>query len=83
MKHVKAACIFQTLVFSQKEEYNYSQEEALNYNKEEVQKYKASLDKVHARYKIMEESQLNDGSIILKIRKQYNDTCDVNEYFDL
>lgn len=83
MKHVQAACIFQTLIFSQKDEFNYSQEEALNYNKAEVRKYKESLDKVHARYKVVEETKLNDGSIMLKIRKQYNDTTDVSEYFNL
>lgn len=83
MKHVQAACIFQTLVFSQKDDLNYTKEEALEYNQNELNKYKESLDKAKARYKIVEESKQDDGSILIKIRKQYNDTIDVNEYFNL
>jgi len=83
MKRVVAGSIFQTLIFSQKEELGLSYDESLKLNKEELQKYKTSLDNTKTRYKITSEEVLPNGSISLKIRKQYNDTAEINEYFDL
>lgn len=81
MKRVKAACIFQTLIFSQKPEAGCSKELARKLNRTEVDTYKASLDRSHTRYQITQEQELEDGSVLLRIRKQYNDTADVSEYF--
>lgn len=54
MKRVKAACIFQTLIFAQKPEMGYSKERALQINKEEVKHYKATFDRAKTRYQIID-----------------------------
>lgn len=81
MKRVKAACIYQTLCFLQKEDYGLTPEQALKYNREEVAKYKADMDKNKTRYQILEKTENKDGSITIKVRKQYNATTPVDEYF--
>ncbi len=82
MKRVKSACILQTLVFSQKPEMGYSKERALKINHEEIEHYKSTLERSHTRYQITDESEREDGSIIVRVRKQYNDKADVSEYFN-
>ena len=82
MKRVQAACILQTLVFQQKDDTYLSKEKKTALNKEEVEKYKATLEKHKTRYMIDEETQQEDGSILVKVRKQYNDNTDVAEYFE-
>jgi len=81
MKRVKAACILQTLVFSQKPEMGYSKERALTINREEIEHYKKTLEKARTRYQIVDEAEQDDGSIIVHVRKAYNDKADVEEYF--
>lgn len=81
MKRVQAACIFQTLVFSQKPELGYNAEQSLKLNREEVEHYKRMLDKAKTRYQIIDESEQEDGAILIHVRKHYNDKIDVNEYF--
>lgn len=49
--------------------------------KEEIVKYKASLEKSKTQYKIIEETAQDDGSVIIKIRKQYN-YSPVGSYLD-
>lgn len=82
MKRVQAACILQTLVFQQKDDTCFSKEKKTALNKEEVEKYKASLEKHKTRYQIVEETEQEDGSILIRVRKQYNDKTDVAEYFN-
>ena len=82
MKRVKAACILQTLVFAQKPEMGYSKEHALQINKEEIEHYKATLERAKARYQIIDTVEQEDGSIVVHVRKQYNDKADVSEYFE-
>ena len=82
MKRVKAACIFQTLIFSQKEDLGFSRERLLEMNRDEVRRYKASLERTRTRYQVTEETELEDGSVLVKVRKQYNEKADVSEYFD-
>lgn len=82
MKRVKAACILQTLVFQQKDDSGLSVDKKLELNKSEVKKYIASLEKNRTRYKIVEENEESDGSVVVRIRKQYNDKAEVAEYFD-
>ena len=48
---------------------------------EEIKKYKESLDKNKTKYKIVEETEQPDGSVIMKIIKQYN-TAPVGSYLD-
>lgn len=82
MKRVKAACILQTLVFAQKPEMGYSKERALKINQEEIEHYKATLERTKTRYQIVDTSEQEDGSIVVRVRKQYNDKVDVSEYFE-
>ena len=81
MKRVKAACIFQTLVFQQKEDCGLSRDAVLSLNREEVQRYKHSLERTRTRYQITGEEEQADGSILVHVRKQYNEKADVIEYF--
>lgn len=79
MKRVKAACICQTLHFMLKEDVGH--EYAVSLVKQEVENYKKSLERSGSRYKILDETVEDDGSIIIKIKKQYN-TSPVGEYLD-
>ena len=81
MKRVKAACILQTLVFSQKDDAGFTREQALQMNREEVNRYKDSLKRTNTRYQILDETEQEDGSVLIHVRKQYNDRADVSEYF--
>lgn len=81
MKRIKAACICQTLIFSQKPDFNYDRSQALTLNREELQRYKFILDRSKTRYQIVDEAEQDDGSIVVRVRKQYNDKADVSEYF--
>ena len=81
MKRVKSACILQTLVFAQKPEMGYSKDRALKINHEELEHYKATLERSKTRYQIDETVEQEDGSLIVRVRKQYNDKADVSEYF--
>lgn len=81
MKRVKSACILQTLVFLQKEDCGMSQKSILEANRREFEHYKQTMDCTHTRYQIVRVDEQEDGSIIVRIRKQYNDKADVSEYF--
>lgn len=82
MKRVKAACILQTLVFAQKKEMGYSKERALKINHEEIEHYKSMLERARTRYQIVDEIEQEDGSIVVHVKKQYNNKADVSEYFN-
>lgn len=82
MKRVKAACILQTLVFAQKEDCGLSRERQLLLNREEAANYKQALEAKHTRHQIVDECEQTDGSVLIRIKKQYNDKTDVSEYFD-
>ena len=77
MKRVKAACICQTLHFMLKDDLGHDY--AVKLVKEEVEKYKASLDKSRTKYRIVREETQSDGSVMIKIIKQYN-TSPVGDY---
>ena len=79
MKRVKAACICQTLHFMLKDDLGHDY--AVKLVKEEVEKYKASLDNNRTKYKIVSEETQSDGSVMIKIIKQYN-TSPVGDYLD-
>ena len=82
MKRVKAACILQTLVFAQKDDCGLTREQQLKVNHDEVSRYKATMDRSRTRYQITEETEQSDGSVLIRVRKQYNDKADVSEYFN-
>ena len=79
MKRVKAACICQTLHFMLKDDLGHDY--AVKLVKEEVEKYKSSLGKNWTKYKIGSEETQPDGSVMIKIIKQYN-TSPVGDYLD-
>lgn len=81
MKRIKAGCILQTLVFSQKAEAMLSPEEALGLNRAEAENYRARLKRDGVRHQITGVTEEPDGSIILRVRKQLNAKADVAEYF--
>ena len=81
MKRVKAACVLQTLVFLQKDDAYLSRETVLETNRREVERYIQGLERTHTRYQIVSKEEQDDGSIIVRVRKQYNDKADVSEYF--
>lgn len=81
MKRIKSACIFQTLVFEQKDDLGLSREQLLKISHEEVAHYKTGMDKNGTRYQIVEEAEQPNGSVLVRVRKQYNDKADVSEYF--
>ena len=81
MKRVKAACILQTLVFMQKEDCGLSHDAVLSLNRTEVSRYKKTLEHTRTRHQIVSEEEQSDGSILVRVRKQYNDKADVSEYF--
>ncbi len=81
MKRVKAACIQQTLVFLQKEDSGLTRDQVLRLNRQEVERYKQSMERTHTRYQVVSQEELENGSIQLRVRKQYNDKADVAEYF--
>ena len=82
MKRVKAACILQTLIFAQKPETGYTRDRALQINKDEVEHYKATLERSKTIYQIVDAVEQKDGSVVVHVRKQYNDKADVSEYFE-
>lgn len=79
MKRVKAACICQTLHFLLKEDIPRQQAEMLV--KREFDEYKKGLERNRTQYKIVDEQQQPDGSIIIKVIKQYN-ASPVGSYLD-
>ena len=81
MKRIQAACIYQTLLFSQKPDTGYTREQALDINRREVEHYKHQLERAKTRYQITDQKEQEDGSILIRVRKQYNTKADVEEYF--
>ena len=39
------------------------------------------MEKTHTRYQIINQEEQEDGSLVVRVRKQYNDKADVSEYF--
>ena len=81
MKRVKAACILQTLVFMQKENCGLGRAAILAANRREFEQYRQTLERTRTRYQIDSCEEQTDGSIVVRVRKQYNDRADVAEYF--
>lgn len=70
MKRIKAACICQTLHFMLKEDVSHDY--AVSLVNEELAHYKKKLEQNKTQYKILEEIRQKDGSVVIKIIKQYN-----------
>lgn len=70
MKRIKAACLLQTVHFLLKEDM--PRDVAVTAVKNEIAQYKAQMERNNTKYQIVEEVTQPDGSVIIKIRKQYN-----------
>lgn len=79
MKRVKAACICQTLHFMLKEDAQH--EWAAKQVEQEIELYIKTLERNRTQYKIVEQNVQSDGSVIMKIIKQYN-ASPVGDYLD-
>ena len=79
MKRIKSACLELTIQFLLKD--NIGHAAAIQAVKEEVAHYKSLLDRNHTKYKILQEKDQADGSVIIKMKKQYNN-YDYGDYFD-
>ena len=79
MKRVKAACICQTLHFVLKEDVAHDW--AVKQVEQDVEQYKKTLERNRTQYKIVEQTTQPDGSIMLKVIKQYN-YSPVGDYLD-
>lgn len=79
MKRVKAACICQTLHFLLKEDVGHDY--AVNLVKQEAENYQKDLIRKGIRFKIVEQQEQPDGSITIKVIKQYN-SCPVGDYLE-
>ncbi len=79
MKRVKEACICQALHFMLKEDVPHSY--AVRAVEEEVKRYKAHLDATRTKYKILGEEKQPDGSVVIRIIKEYG-TSPVGSYLD-
>ena len=77
MKRVKAACLLQTIHFQLKD--GLERESAVKAVQDEFAQYKEKMERNGTAYVIDEETVQPDGSIIIRIRKQYN-TVHVGEY---
>ena len=71
----------QTLVFMQKEDCGLSKNSIIETNRREFEHYKQTMEKTHTRYQIISQEEQEDGSLVVRVRKQYNDKVDVSEYF--
>lgn len=79
MKRIKAACICQTLRFQLKE--GVEPREAAALARKEAERYKAGLERSSTRFRLLEETVQPDGSILIKLIKQYNHSP-VGDYLD-
>lgn len=79
MKRIRAACLCQTLHFFQREDAD--RDHAAKAVQEEVNNYKHHLERNCIPYKITSETVQPDGSILLKIIKQYNNSP-VGDYLE-
>lgn len=79
MKRIQFACLEQCIHFMLKEDV--PNENAVRAVEEEYALYKAQMERNHTKYQIVEEKRLEDGSILIRIKKQYNQ-YDCGDYMD-
>lgn len=72
MKRIQKAYLTQTVIFS-----NHNGETTAYARKlieEEYKKYIKKLDVSRTKYQLLSEHKNNDGSIVIEIKKQYNNS---------
>lgn len=79
MKRIQAACLLQTVRFQSKDEVP----SALSRQqiRQEYETYQAAMTRNGTKFKILEETVQDDGTIIVKLKKQ-NNTQPIGDYFD-
>ena len=75
MKRIISACLEQTIHFQLKDGIERSI--AARNAKEDYENYKKQMERSNVKYVIVDEKEQSDGSIIIKIKIQYNSyKCD-------
>ena len=70
MKRIRAACLEQTIHFLLKD--GVTSEFGKQQVRKEFEAYKAQLERNRTPYKIVEEAEQPDGSLMIKIKRQNN-----------
>ena len=70
MKRIKAECLEQTLHFLLKD--GLPPETARQQVRQEYESYRAQMDRRGTLYKILEEKEQPDGSLMIKLKRQNN-----------
>jgi len=79
MKRVKAACITQTVHFTNKDENTrYSKKKV----QEEIKRYKLRMNREKTRYKIISEEVQEDGSVVMEIVRECGNRTPIGNYLD-
>jgi len=79
MKRIESACLLQTVNFQLKDDTEHDL--AVRLVRTEYEQYKLQLQRSRIRHTIVQEETLPDGSIRIRIRKQYN-SYPVGDYLD-
>ena len=79
MKRIQSACLEQTISFAAKDAPTAA--EAARLTDAEYRHYLAQLDRGRTAYKVLEEQPQEDGSLLIRIKRQYN-SYDTGEYLD-
>lgn len=66
MKRIQCACLEQTILLETQQDYSA---------------YRATLEKKRVKHRIVDEQRRSDGSIVVRIKKQYNH-YDTGDYLD-
>lgn len=75
MKRIKAACMLQTIHFPLSEKLDH--DAAVEAARQDWERCKNQMDRAHTKYQILQEEEHPDGSILVHIKKQYNNyNCD-------
>lgn len=78
MKRIQSACLEQTIRFAAKDA---PAAEAARLTDAEYRHYLAQLDRGRTAYKVLEEQPQEDGSVLIRIKRQYN-SYDTGDYLD-
>ena len=79
MKRILSACLEQTLHFRLKDAMPH--DAAVRMVREEYTRYREQLDRNRTQYRILSEHEQADGSLIVWLKKQYNNH-DCGDYLD-
>ena len=77
MKRIQSACLEQTIRFVMKDDI--PREEARQMVQAEYRHYLEQMDRNRTGYKALEELPQADGSLIVRLKRQYNN-YDVGDY---